>query len=71
MEKKKSSFKLPDLVEIQRSSFLSFLETGLIQEIENFSSIRTEQLELILYPYKIKFKKPKFSPQECVKAHGC
>jgi len=69
MEKKKSSFKLPDLVEIQRSSFLSFLETGLIQEIENFSSIRTEQLELILYPYKIKFKKPKFSPQECVKAH--
>ncbi len=69
MKQVKKKFVLPDLVEIQRSSFLSFLETGLIEEIENFSSIRTEQLELILYPYKIRFKKPKISPQQCVKDH--
>ena len=34
-----SSFVLPDLVEIQRSSFRWFLQEGLIEELESFSPI--------------------------------
>nr|AST09061.1 RNA polymerase beta subunit [Eutreptiella pomquetensis] len=63
------NFVLPDLIEIQRASFISFLEKGLSEELENISSIKTEdgKLELILHTSKLKFKRPKFSPQDAIK----
>jgi len=33
-----SAFLLPDLIEIQRSSFRWFLEEGLIEELNSFKS---------------------------------
>ena len=43
-----STYMLPDLVEIQRSSFRWFLEEGLIEELDSFSPITdyTGKLEL-------------------------
>jgi DNA-directed RNA polymerase beta subunit len=38
-------FKLPDLVGIQRESFLAFLEYGLVEEIDRISPIRCENEE--------------------------
>jgi DNA-directed RNA polymerase subunit beta len=63
------NFVLPDLIEIQRASFLSFLEKGLREELEHISSIKTEDggLELILHASKLRFKKPKYSPQDSIK----
>jgi DNA-directed RNA polymerase subunit beta len=45
---KASTYMLPDLVEIQRSSFRWFLEEGLIEELDSFSPITdyTGKLEL-------------------------
>jgi len=44
------AFLLPDLIEIQRSSFRWFLEEGLIEELNSFSPITdyTGKLELLL-----------------------
>ena len=44
----KAATYLPDLVEVQRSSFKWFLDKGLIEELDNFSPITdyTGKLEL-------------------------
>jgi DNA-directed RNA polymerase subunit beta len=60
------AFHLPDLVEIQRSSFRWFLEIGLIEELSSFSPITdyTGKLELHFIGKKYKLKEPKYAVDE-------
>ncbi len=60
------SFQMPDLVEIQRSSFRWFLEEGLIEELDSFSPITdyTGKLELHFVGKKYKLKEPKYNVDE-------
>ncbi|MGG6238994.1 DNA-directed RNA polymerase subunit beta [Nodosilinea sp. AN01ver1] len=60
------NFVLPDLVEIQRSSFRWFLEEGLIEELESFSPITdyTGKLELHFLGKQYKLKSPKYDVDE-------
>ena len=57
---------LPNLLEIQRVSFCWFLEKGLLQELENFSTIQDYlgELELSLSAKQYKIKRPKYSLSE-------
>jgi DNA-directed RNA polymerase subunit beta len=57
---------LPDLIEIQRSSFVWFLEEGLIEELNSFSPITdyTGKLELHFLGEKYKLKQPKYDVDE-------
>ncbi|MBP0000335.1 MAG: DNA-directed RNA polymerase subunit beta [Cyanobacteria bacterium SID2] len=59
-------FHLPDLVEIQRSSFRWFLEEGLIEELNSFSPITdyTGKLELHFLGKNYKLKEPKYDVDE-------
>ena len=61
-----SNFTLPDLVEIQRSSFRWFLEEGLIEELDSFSPITdyTGKLELHFIGKDYKLKSPKYMVDE-------
>lgn len=54
---------LPDLLEIQRSSFCWFLSEGLAIELNKFSSVLNldKRLELRIYGNDYKLKKPKFT----------
>ena len=60
------AFLLPDLIEIQRSSFRWFLEEGLIEELNSFSPITdyTGKLELHFLGQNFKLKRPKYSVDE-------
>ncbi len=55
-----SNYMLPDLVEIQRSSFRWFLEEGLIEELNSFSPITdyTGKMELHFLGKNYKLKRP-------------
>lgn len=57
---------LPDLIEIQRSSFRWFLEEGLIEELNSFSPITdyTGKFELHFIGEKYKLKEPKYTVEE-------
>ena len=57
---------LPDLIEIQRSSFRWFLEEGLIEELNSFSPITdyTGKLELHFMGGDYKLKQPKYDVDE-------
>jgi DNA-directed RNA polymerase subunit beta len=57
---------LPDLIEIQRSSFRWFLETGLIEELNSFSPIAdyTGKFELHFIGEKYQLKEPKYNVNE-------
>jgi DNA-directed RNA polymerase subunit beta len=59
-------FTLPDLVEIQRSSFRWFLEEGLIEELDSFSPITdyTGKLELHFLGKDYKLRRPKYDVDE-------
>jgi DNA-directed RNA polymerase subunit beta len=61
-----SNYTLPDLVEIQRSSFRWFLEEGLIEELNSFSPITdyTGKLELHFLGKNYKLKRPKYDVDE-------
>lgn len=61
-----TAFTLPDLVEIQRSSFRWFLEYGLIEELDSFSPITdyTGKLELHFMGKDYKLKCPKYGVDE-------
>ena len=63
---KAAAFRLPDLVEIQRSSFRWFLEEGLIEELDSFSPISdyTGKLELHFLGKNYKLKRPKYDVDE-------
>ncbi len=60
------AYMLPDLVEIQRSSFRWFLEEGLIEELNSFSPITdyTGKLELHFLGKDYKLKQPKYDVDE-------
>jgi DNA-directed RNA polymerase subunit beta len=60
------NYMLPDLVEIQRSSFRWFLEEGLIEELNSFSPITdyTGKLELHFLGKDYKLKRPKYDVDE-------
>jgi DNA-directed RNA polymerase subunit beta len=60
------AFLLPDLIEIQRSSFRWFLEEGLIEELNSFSPITdyTGKLELHFLGHNYRLKQPKYSVEE-------
>lgn len=62
----RSAFTLPDLVEIQRSSFRWFLEQGLIDELESFSPISdyTGKMELHFLGKNYTLKRPKYDVDE-------
>ena len=57
---------LPDLIEIQRSSFRWFLEEGLIEELNSFSPIAdyTGKFELHFLGENYKLKEPKYNVNE-------
>ena len=57
---------LPDLIEIQRSSFRRFLEEGLIEELNSFSPISdyTGKMELHFIGKAYRLKEPKYSVDE-------
>ncbi|GBF81219.1 DNA-directed RNA polymerase subunit beta [Aphanothece sacrum] len=57
---------LPDLIEIQHSSFRWFLEEGLIEELNSFSPITdyTGKLELHFLGENYKLKEPKYDVDE-------
>lgn len=57
---------LPDLIEIQRSSFRWFLEEGLIEELNSFSPITdyTGRMELHFIGSQYKLKEPKYAVDE-------
>jgi DNA-directed RNA polymerase subunit beta len=57
---------LPDLIEIQRSSFRWFLEEGLIEELNSFSPITdyTGKFELHFIGQNYRLKEPKYSVEE-------
>ena len=60
---------LPDFIEIQRTSFLNFLEQGMAEEIRHISPIQNEtgSIRLVFYPDLVRFKKPKPLPNEAVR----
>ncbi|WP_211175869.1 DNA-directed RNA polymerase subunit beta [Brasilonema sp. UFV-L1] len=60
------AFLLPDLIEIQRSSFRWFLEEGLIEELNSFSPITdyTGKLELHFLGQNYRLKEPKYCVDE-------
>jgi DNA-directed RNA polymerase subunit beta len=66
LENTKAVSLLPDLIEIQRSSFRWFLERGLIEELESFSPISdyTGKLELHFLAKNYKLKQPKYNERE-------
>ena len=60
------AFTLPDLVEIQRESFRSFLKEGLIEELASFSPITdyTGKIELHFLAKNYRLKRPKYDVDE-------
>jgi DNA-directed RNA polymerase subunit beta len=60
------TYRLPDLIEIQRASFRWFLEAGLIEELDSFSPITdyTGKLELHFLGKDFKLKRPKYDVDE-------
>ena len=69
-------FFIPDFVEIQRKSFLDFLEKGLISEIKkrNFISTANNDVQLIFYPEYYKLNPPECTPKQAIlksKSYTC
>lgn len=69
LPKMNKNFKLPDFIEIQRASFLTFLEKGVAEEIQYISPIKSQtgSIQLVFYPDLIQFKRPKPLPQEAIR----
>ena len=70
------NFFCPNLIDVQRESFYSFLREGLpgsFQESLYFSSSQY-QLEIKFFPESLQFRKPDLSEQQCIvlgKTYGC
>jgi DNA-directed RNA polymerase beta subunit len=54
------------LLNIQRNSFKTFLKTGLIHELKNIEKITHANFFINFEPSKLKYKKPKLSPELCL-----
>jgi len=68
MKKKKSRYFLPDFVEIQRQSFLNFLEKGIIEEFSKRNPITNihKNIEIFFYPEYYRLTKPCYTIQQAV-----
>lgn len=66
----------PNLIDVQRESFYSFLQEGLpgsFQESLHFSTSQY-QLEIKFFPESLQFRKPDLTEQQCIvlgKTYGC
>ena len=72
----RSSYFIPDFVEIQRKSFLNLLDKGLIHELYKRNPINnlTQNLELTFYPEYYKLNPPDWTPKEAIlksKTYAC
>jgi len=72
----RSSYFIPDFVEIQRKSFLYLLDKGLIKELYKRNPITNvkQNLELIFYPEYYKLNPPDWTPKEAIlksKTYAC
>lgn len=68
--------KIPNFLEIQRKSFQTFLNTGLVTEFEKVTKISNSNntIELLFYPKKYKCVPPKWSPKQTIlkrKTYAC
>lgn len=63
-----SNSYIPDLVEIQRQGFFSFLEKGIIEEITKRNPITCyeKQIEIFFYPQYYRLTKPVYSIQQAI-----
>lgn len=64
----KSHYFLPDFVEIQRKSFLNFLERGIIEEFAKRNPITNihKNIEIFFYPEYYRLTKPSYTIQQAV-----
>ncbi len=67
-QSKKFFFYIPDFVEIQRKSFLNFLEYGLEEELDKRNPLQNLEkgLEFRFYPEFFKLKPPKYTLRESI-----
>lgn len=65
---RKKSFFLPDFIDLQRESFLAFLEKGIIEEISKRNPITSQRkdVEIFFYPEHYKLTKPKATISEAI-----
>lgn len=63
-----SYFFLPDFMEIQRNSYFSFLEKGIIEEFHkrNPMTDSDKNIEIFFYPEHYKLTKPVYNLKQCV-----
>ena len=59
-------FILPDLISIQRDSFLLFLEKGIAEELSNVAPLIGQNFRITLCSDNYRLKRPKLSTQESV-----
>jgi DNA-directed RNA polymerase beta subunit len=69
-------FKIPHFLDIQKRSFQSFLQNGLIEEFEHLKTISNPNntIELLFYPKKYKLVPPKWNPKQTIlkrKTYAC
>nr|YP_009492138.1 RNA polymerase beta subunit [Pseudopediastrum integrum]AWI68776.1 RNA polymerase beta subunit [Pseudopediastrum integrum] len=68
MPKKKTRYFLPDFVDMQRQSFLNFLEKGIIEEFAKRNPITNihKNIEIFFYPEYYRLTKPSYTIQQAV-----
>jgi DNA-directed RNA polymerase subunit beta len=68
MPKKKTRYFLPDFVDMQRQSFLNFLEKGIIEEFAKRNPITNihKNIEIFFYPEYYRLIKPSYTIQQAV-----
>nr|YP_009105099.1 beta subunit of RNA polymerase [Edaphochlorella mirabilis]AIT93774.1 beta subunit of RNA polymerase [Edaphochlorella mirabilis] len=72
----RTSFFIPDFAEIQRQSFLNFLDKGLIREFSKRNPISNsnQNLELFFYPEYYQLSPPEWTPKQAIlnsKTYSC
>nr|AWI68697.1 RNA polymerase beta subunit [Pseudopediastrum boryanum] len=68
MPKKKTRYFLPNFVDMQRQSFLNFLEKGIIEEFAKRNPITNihKNIEIFFYPEYYRLTKPSYTIQQAV-----
>nr|AXC47294.1 RNA polymerase beta subunit [Pediastrum duplex]QFS20047.1 RNA polymerase beta subunit [Pediastrum duplex] len=68
MPKKKTCYFLPDFVDMQRQSFLNFLEKGIVEEFAKRNPITNvhKNIEIFFYPEYYRLTKPSYTIQQAV-----
>nr|AWI68211.1 RNA polymerase beta subunit [Pediastrum angulosum] len=68
MPKKKTRYFLPDFVDMQRQSFLNFLEKGIVEEFAKRNPITNihKNIEIFFYPEYYRLTKPSYTIQQAV-----